>query len=84
MPDLPVKVMPSLLAADYGDLRAELRRCEAAGADGIHLDSVIHDFERDIVRRALEQSGGVRKKAASLLGISFRSLRYRLTKLGLD
>ena len=52
--------------------------------EGIHLDSVVHDFERSIVRRALEQSGGVRKKAAGILGISFRSLRYRLTKLGLD
>jgi two-component system response regulator PilR (NtrC family) len=36
------------------------------------------------VIRALEQTGGVRKRAAALLGISFRSLRYRLEKLGLD
>ena len=28
--------------------------------------------------------GGVKKKAAQLLGISFRSFRYRLEKLGLD
>ena len=34
--------------------------------------------------RALEQAGGVRKRAAALLGISFRSLRYRLEKLGID
>ena len=34
--------------------------------------------------RALEQTGGVRKRAATLLGISFRSLRYRLQKLGID
>jgi two-component system response regulator PilR (NtrC family) len=52
--------------------------------EGIDLDRVVADFERDIVRRALDQSGGVRKRAALLLGISFRSLRYRLTKLGLD
>jgi two-component system response regulator PilR (NtrC family) len=52
--------------------------------DGIDLDRVVHDYERAIVRRAMKQCGGVRKKAAALLGISFRSLRYRLAKLGLD
>jgi two-component system response regulator PilR (NtrC family) len=36
------------------------------------------------VLRALEQTGGIRKRAAALLGISFRSLRYRLEKLGID
>ncbi|HUS31593.1 MAG TPA: helix-turn-helix domain-containing protein [Kofleriaceae bacterium] len=34
--------------------------------------------------RALEQTGGIRKRAAVLLGISFRSLRYRLEKLGIE
>jgi two-component system response regulator PilR (NtrC family) len=52
--------------------------------DGIDLERVINDYEREIIRQAMEQSGGVRKKAAMLLGISFRSLRYRLSKLGLD
>ena len=52
--------------------------------EGIDLDRVLGDYERAILQKALEQSGGVRKKAAQLLGISFRSLRYRLTKLGLD
>jgi two-component system, NtrC family, response regulator PilR len=50
---------------------------------GIDLDRIIADFERDIVQRALKQTGGVRREAARLLGITFRSLRYRLEKLGL-
>ena len=29
-------------------------------------------------------AGGVKKRAANLLGVSFRSFRYRLEKLGLD
>ena len=51
---------------------------------GVDLDSLISDFERGWVLRALEQTGGIRKRAATLLGITFRSLRYRLAKLGID
>ena len=32
----------------------------------------------------LNEAGGVKKKAARLLGISFRSYRYRLEKLGVE
>jgi two-component system response regulator PilR (NtrC family) len=53
-------------------------------ADGVDLDALLSDYERGWVMRALEQTGGVRKRAAVLLGISFRSLRYRLAKLGID
>ncbi len=52
--------------------------------EGIDLDRIVSDFEREWVMRALEQAGGVRKRAATLLGISFRSLRYRLEKLGIE
>jgi len=53
-------------------------------ADGVDLDQLLGEFERTWVMRALDQTGGVRKHAATLLGISFRSLRYRLQKLGID
>jgi two-component system, NtrC family, response regulator PilR len=53
-------------------------------AEGVDLDQLVSDYERTWVLLALEQTGGVRKRAATLLGISFRSLRYRLAKLGLD
>lgn len=33
-----LQVMPSVLAADMGNLRAECRRAVEAGADGLHLD----------------------------------------------
>ena len=52
--------------------------------DGVDLDRLLADYERAWVGRALERAGGVRKKAATLLGISFRSMRYRLAKLGFD
>jgi two-component system, NtrC family, response regulator PilR len=52
--------------------------------DGVDLERLLGDFERSWVVRALEHTGGVRKRAAALLGVSFRSLRYRLVKLGID
>ena len=47
------------------------------------LEKNVVDFEKKFILRALEQSGGVKKKAAKLLGISFRSLRYRIEKYGI-
>jgi two-component system, NtrC family, response regulator PilR len=52
--------------------------------DGVDLERVVADFERELIGKALERTKGVRKSAAKLLGISFRSLRYRLAKLGID
>jgi two-component system response regulator PilR (NtrC family) len=51
--------------------------------EGLNLDNVLAEAERRLLVAALEQSGGVRKRAAELLGITFRSLRYRLQKQGL-
>jgi two-component system response regulator PilR (NtrC family) len=52
--------------------------------DGVDLDRMLADYEREIVLKALGKTGGVRKEAARLLKITFRSLRYRLAKLGID
>jgi two-component system response regulator PilR (NtrC family) len=51
--------------------------------DGIDLDRALAEYERDLIQRALERAGGVRKTAAKELHVSLRSLRYRLAKLGL-
>jgi two-component system response regulator PilR (NtrC family) len=52
--------------------------------EGCNLDEVMDEIERRLMLEALERTGGVRKAAAELLGISFRSLRYRLQKHDLD
>ena len=71
-------------------LPANVLRPEAATqgpllpSEGGDLNQLLADYERTLVRAALERSGGVKKRAASLLGISFRSFRYRLEKLGLE
>lgn len=48
------------------------------------LEQGVEDFERAHIMRALEKTGGMKKKAAALLGISFRSLRYRIEKYGIS
>ena len=40
--------------------------------------------KKDILVKALHRTGGVRKAAAVLLGITFRSIRYRLAKYGIS
>jgi two-component system response regulator PilR (NtrC family) len=53
-------------------------------ADGVMLDDILNQVERRHIDAALKQSGGSIKKAAQLLGITFRSLRYRLQKHGIE
>lgn len=52
--------------------------------EGLQLDVTLATLERQLLSQALKHTGGVRKHAAKLLGISFRSIRYRLEKLGLE
>ncbi|HEX4339629.1 MAG TPA: sigma-54 dependent transcriptional regulator [Polyangiaceae bacterium] len=52
--------------------------------EGCKLDDVLGEAERRLLVSALERTGGMRTAAAKLLGITFRSLRYRLAKHGLD
>ena len=51
--------------------------------EGCNLDDVLSEVERRLLIEALDRSGGVRTQAAKLLGVSFRSLRYRLQKQAL-
>src|SRR5262249_9329478 len=51
--------------------------------EGCVLDEVLGEVERRLILQALERTGGVRKAAAKLLGMSFRQLRYRLAKQAL-
>jgi two-component system, NtrC family, response regulator PilR len=52
--------------------------------EGIDLEKVVEDIERTLLLKALDRTNGIKKKAAELLNINFRSMRYRLEKYGLD
>ncbi|GAB1264609.1 sigma-54-dependent transcriptional regulator [Aurantivibrio infirmus] len=55
-----------------------------AGALTGSLDDFLEDIERDVITKALDETRWNRTAAAKKLGVSFRSLRYRLKKLGLE
>ncbi|MEQ8984219.1 MAG: sigma-54 dependent transcriptional regulator [Deltaproteobacteria bacterium] len=48
--------------------------------EGIDLERMLEDFEYRLISTALEKAGGVKTKAAELLGVSFRQFRYKLGK----
>jgi two-component system response regulator PilR (NtrC family) len=55
----------------------------ALPATGVDLEKHVQDLERDYIAEALKQAGGVKVKAAELLGMSFRSFRYYMKKYNL-
>lgn len=75
---------------DVGDLqlRPKVTANEVTIANGVApgepLGDALEDIERDAIVRALEQTRYNKTKAAQLLGMTFRSLRYRIKKLGIE
>ena len=53
---------------------------EAGAALGTHLEGI----EREAIIKALEKTRYNKTAAAKLLGMSFRALRYRIKKLGIE
>ena len=53
-----------------------------AGEGG--LDSYISNLEREAIMKALQETRYNKTAAAKKLGITFRAMRYKLKKLGID
>ena len=85
---LPQSLPPKLLAQDpsaVGGSVARMRpfgRAPKLGPD-FNLEDELNSFEKTWILEALTEAGGVKTKAAELLGITFRSLRYRCNKQGI-
>ena len=56
----------------------------APGLPSLRLHQNLEWVERETIRRAIEQAGGVKKNAAELMGISQRALSYYLAKYRID
>lgn len=52
--------------------------------EGTSLDDQLARREKEMLLAALARASGVKKRAATLLGINYRSFRHRLQKYGLD
>jgi two-component system, NtrC family, response regulator PilR len=52
--------------------------------EGTSLDDQLARREKEMLLAALARAAGVKKRAATLLGINYRSFRHRLQKYGLD
>src|SRR5581483_11660507 len=51
--------------------------------EGLHLENLIGKIEKELLLKALQETHWVKKEAAKLLHINFRSFRYRLDKYGI-
>jgi two-component system response regulator PilR (NtrC family) len=71
--DIVLKQGPGLELPAVGD---------EAAADG--LEGQLEHIEREAIIKALEQTRYNKTKAAELLGMTFRQLRYRVKKLGIE
>jgi two-component system response regulator PilR (NtrC family) len=56
----------------------------APASNGGSLGNHLEDIERDAILKALEQTRHNKTAAAKLLGMTFRALRYRIKKLGIE
>jgi transcriptional regulator with PAS, ATPase and Fis domain len=75
-----------LAAADLPDEVRAARQPVAAEAivlpeGGLELDNVIADFERSLIHRALERTGGNKRQAADLLHVKRTTLIEKLKRL---
>jgi two-component system response regulator PilR (NtrC family) len=68
-------------------IRTGVPAAKTAGPDipsgGINLEEAVNEFEKQLVIKALRLAGGRRPEAVRLLGLTERTLRYRLDKYGL-
>ena len=73
-----------LIEAEDLHLSPEEMPGEAVGRGSETLDDYLNRLERHAILESLEKTEGNRTAAARLLGVTFRSLRYRLERLGIE
>ncbi len=82
---LPPAMLDQVLERSSQVIRAEELVGDSIDAEsGATLDKVLEQHERRYIDDAMKKADGVKTEAAKILGVSFRSLRYRMKKLGMD
>jgi two-component system response regulator PilR (NtrC family) len=72
------------VALDDLQLAPEKAVSDSVGRDGETLDDYLNRVERQAILEALAKTAFNRTAAARLLGVTFRSLRYRIERLGIE
>jgi len=76
--------LDGVVAPDDLQLAVESSIGEGVGREGETLDDHVNRIETQLIREALAKTGFNRTAAARLLGVTFRSLRYRIERLGIE
>lgn len=81
-----LQLTPDGLGPSLGEFSQETggAALQAAISSSLPLQDYLDNLEREAVQKALEATHGNKTAAARLLGVTFRSLRYRLERLGID
>ncbi|MFN8789966.1 MAG: sigma-54-dependent transcriptional regulator [Bdellovibrionales bacterium] len=74
--------LPPMVNTTSGRKMASSHEIEVTD-EGVDLDKVMGQIEKELLIKAIHTAGGVKKKAAKLLNITFRSMRYRVEKYNL-
>ena len=61
----------------------DIRHIPDLTKEGVDLDRIVEDMEKNYLLSALKISNGNKTEAARLLNLSFRSFRHRLSKYGI-
>jgi two-component system response regulator PilR (NtrC family) len=77
------EITPAELPNEIIGYAEEIKEIPELTEEGINLDTIMTDIEKKYLLKALEKSRGVKKNAAKLLNLTFRSFRHRLSKYGI-
>jgi two-component system response regulator PilR (NtrC family) len=80
--DLQLLPAPGSSEDEEGDAFGD--RLDDALGGGAALDTQVESVQREAIVKALEKARYNKTAAAKLLGMSFRALRYRMKKLGIE
>jgi two-component system response regulator PilR (NtrC family) len=79
-----IELRGSTAHAEADSAAQETQESATGAAAGSGLPQQLEEAERSAILKALEQTRYNKTAAAKLLGMSFRALRYRTKKLGID
>ena len=82
-PAILAESLPDAVRASSAVAVPPAAAAEGFPSQGFDLEQHVQHIEREYIAEALRRAGGVKVKAADLLGMSFRSFRYYMKKYNL-